>query len=168
MASELIALQQIQGIRQRRVETAEDHLRLCQQQQQKANAALEAARHALADYQQRLPGLIEQLYVDCIGHLVSREFVQGKTHEETRLRARVEDFKAKVLEAQRLLEQAIEAVRQAQITLNKERVKLDALRELIKYEKKKLVLADSRAQAKVLDDLASSKFVRSMVKPTLH
>jgi hypothetical protein len=160
--SDLQSLREVEGIRVRRLQAAEDALRAAQLEERRAKSALNEAKFALEDYQQRLPGLIEQLYVDCIGFVVSREFVQEKTFEEKQLRAKVEDFKAKVVEAEHVLEKAIEAVKQAQIKLNQERTKLDALKELITSEKKKIKLAAARAEAKVLDDLAGSKFVRRM------
>ena len=160
--SDIKALREVEGIRVKRVADAEDGLRKAQQAQKEAEQRLEEARIALADYQQRLPGLIEQLYADCIGHLVSREFLQDKTYEETQLRARVEDYKARVTEAEGLLQKAIQAVKDALIRLNQERVKLDALKELIQAERKKIAIALARAEARVLDDLAGSKFVRAM------
>ena len=160
--SDLTALREVEGIRLRRVDDAEDALLRAQRAQKQAEQALDEARLALEDYQQRLPGLIEQLYADCIGHLVSREFVQDKSYQETRLRAKVEDYKAQVTEAQHRLEQAIEAVQAAVKRLNQERLKLDALRELLKAERKQIALARARADAKVLDELAGSRFVRSM------
>lgn len=162
--SDLKALREVEGIRVRRVDQAEDRLRRAQQRQREAEEALEEARLALADYLQRLPGLIEQVYADCIGHLVSREFVQDRVHEEARLRAKVEDYRGKVAEAEGALQAAIEAVREAQKSLNRERVKLDAMREMIKEERKLLKLVEARAEAKVLDELAGSKFVRAMRK----
>ena len=36
---------------------------------------------------------LNSLYFDCIGYVVSREFVQDKIKDEVRLRAKVEDFK---------------------------------------------------------------------------
>lgn len=160
--SELRALREIEGIWVRRMQRAEDDLRAAQARQRDAAQALENAKAALADYQQRLPGLIEQLYADCIGHLVSREFVQDKTHDEGVLRARVAEFRAEVTEAEKALEAAIEAVKQAQAVLNKERVKLDAMRDLIKDERRKIAVAEGRTLAKALDDLAGAKFVRAL------
>lgn len=160
--SDLKALREVEGIRLRRVDDAEDALLRAQRAQKQAEQALDEARLALEDYQQRLPGLIEQLYADCIGHLVSRAFVQDKSYQETRLRAKVEDHKAQVTEAKQRLEQAIEAVQAAVKRLNQERLKLDALRELLKAERKQIALARARADAKVLDELAGSRFVRSM------
>jgi len=162
--SEIKALREIEGIRAKRVEQAEDDLRKAQKQQREAEQNLQQAREALEDYKQKLPGLIEQLYADCINHLVSREFLAEKTHEETQLRSRVEDYKGKVKEAEKALEAAREAVVQAQKRLNQERMKLDALRELIKTERQKLQVIQARAEAKVLDELAGSKFVRKMRK----
>lgn len=162
--SELRSLREIEGIWVRRLQRAEEALREAQARQRRAAQALEDAKAALADYQQRLPGLIEQLYADCIGHLVSRQFVQDKTHDEGQLRARVAEFRAEVTEAEKTLEAAIEAVKQAQAALNKERVKLDAMRDLIKDERKKLAVAESRSLAKALDDLAGAKFVRALRK----
>jgi hypothetical protein len=57
----------------------------------------------------------------------------------------------------------VEATQAAQLRLKQERMKLDALRELIKAERKNIAVAVARAEAKVLDDLAGSKFVRAMV-----
>jgi flagellar biosynthesis chaperone FliJ len=161
--SDLRALREVEDIRVRRVDDAEDALRLAQQAQKKAEQALEEARQALADYKGKLPGLIEQLYADCIGHLVSREFVQDKVYDETRLRAKVEDYKAQVVEAQNAHEKAIQAAIDALVLLNRERVKLDAIRELIKAERKQIAIAVARTEAKALDDLAGSKFVRAMM-----
>ena len=90
--------------------------------------------------------------------------MQDKTHDEGQLRARVAEFKAAVIEAEKELQAAIEAVTQAQAVLNKERVKLDAMRGLIKDERKKITLAEDRALAKALDDLAGAKFVRALRK----
>jgi len=160
--SDLKALREIEGIRIRRVDDAEDGLRRAQAAQRQAEQTLNEARLALRDYQERLPGLIEQLYADCIGHLVSREFVQDKAYQETRLRAKVEDLKAKVTEAEHGLQAAIDAVNAALKRLNQERLKLDALRELLKAERKQIALARARTEAKVLDELAGSRFVRSM------
>jgi flagellar biosynthesis chaperone FliJ len=162
--SEIKALREIEGIRAKRVEQTEEDLRQAQKRQREADAALSQAREALEDYKRKLPDLIEQLYADCINHLVSREFLAEKTHEETQLRSRVEDFKGKVTEAEKALEAARQAVLETQKRLNQERVKLDALRELIKAERQKLQVIESRAQARVLDELASSKFVRKMRK----
>lgn len=160
--SDIKALREIEGIRIRRVDDAQDALRRAQATQRQAEQALQEARMALEDYRQRLPGLIEQLYADCIGHLVSREFVQDKAHEETRLRAKVEDHKAKVTETEHQLEKAVQQVKDALLRLSQERVKLEALQELLKAEREKLGVARARAEAKVLDDLAGSKFVRRM------
>ena len=67
-------------------------------------------------------------------------------------------------EAEGALKAAIQAVLEAQQVLNRERVKLDARREMIQEERKLLELVEARAEAKVLDELASSKFVRAMRK----
>lgn len=162
--SDLRSLKEIEGIWVRRLEQAEEALRQAQARQQRAVEGLEAARLALADYQRRLPGLIEQLYADCIGHLVTPEFVQDKTHEEGRLRAKIADYRGRVTEAEKELQAAIEAVKQAQAALNRERVKLDAMRDLIKEERKRLAVAEGRSLAKALDDLAGVKFVRALRK----
>jgi len=162
--SDIRALREIEGIRVRRVDDAENNLRLALQKQRQAEEALKQAQAELDDYKQRLPGLIEQLYVDCIHHLVSREFVQDKVYDETRLRSKVEDYKAKVVEATKNLQAARQAVTDAQLRLNMERAKLDALRELILSERRKIQIAFARSEAKVLDDLAGSKFVRAMRK----
>lgn len=162
--SDIRALREIEGIRVRRVDEAEEDLRRELHRQRQAEEALKQAQADLDDYKQRLPGLIEQLYVDCIHHLVSREFVQDKIYDETRLRSKVEDFKAKVVEATKNLQAARQAVTEAQLRLNKERAKLDALRELILSERKKIQIAVARAEAKVLDELAGSKFVRALRK----
>jgi flagellar biosynthesis chaperone FliJ len=161
--SDIGALREVESIRIKRLADAEDALRQAQRAQQRAEQALEEARIALADYQRSLPGLIEKLYADCIGHLVSREFLQGKAYDETRLRAKVESYKAQVVEAEKALENAIQATRSAQQRLAQERMKLDALRELIVSERKRIATAVARAEAKVLDELAGSKFVRAMV-----
>ena len=160
--SQLKSLKEIEGIWVRRLERAEEDLRQAQSRQRSAAQALDEAREALADYVKRLPGLIEQLYADCIGHLVSRQFVQDKAQEEGQLRARVADFRAKVTEAEKELQAAVEAVKQAQATLNRERVRLDAMRDLIRDERKKIAVAEGRSLAKALDDLAGAKFVRAL------
>jgi flagellar biosynthesis chaperone FliJ len=160
--SDIQALREIETIRIRRVEQAEDSLRVMQQRLRQAEQALQEAQAALADYLLRLPQLIEQLYADCIQHLISREVLADKIHDEAQLRSRTEDFKAKVTEAEKNLASARQAVADAQQQLNKERVKLDALRELIKNERQLVLLGQARAQAKVLDDLAGSQFVRKL------
>lgn len=162
--SEIKALREIEGIRVKRVDQAEEHLRTMQRQERLAEQALVDAHQALEDYKRKLPVLIEQLFADCMNQLVSREFLAEKTYEETQLRARVEDYKAKVIESEKALEAARRATQEAQQQLNLERVKLDAMRDLIKAERQKLQVIDARAQAKVLDELASSKFVRKMRK----
>lgn len=160
--TELKSLKEIEGIWIRRLERAEEDLRQAQARQRRAVQNLEEAKEALADYLKKLPGLIEQLYADCIGHLVSRQFVQDKTHGEGQLRARVADFRAKVTEAEKELRAAMEAVLKAQALLNRERVKLDAMRDLIRDERRKMAAAESRTLAKAMDDLAGSKFVRAL------
>lgn len=162
--TQLKSLKEIEGIWVRRLERAEDELRRAQARQARAEQALQAAKEALADYLKRLPGLIEQLYADCIGHLVTRQFVQDKTHEEGQLRAKVADYKGRVTEAEKELQAAIEAVRDAQAALNRERVRLDVMRDLIKDERKRLAVAEARSLAKTLDDLAGVKFVRALHK----
>ena len=162
--SDLRALKEIEGIWARRLERAEEDLRQAQARQQRATRALQEAQSALAEYLQRLPGLIEQLYADCIGHLVSREFVQDKSYEEGQLRAKVAEFRGRVTEAEKELQAAIEAVKNAQLALNRERVKLDAMRGLIRDERKKIAVAEARSLAKALDDLAGAKFVRTLRK----
>jgi flagellar biosynthesis chaperone FliJ len=162
--SEIKALREIEGIRTKRVEQSEEDLRQAQRRQREAENALLMAQEALEDYKRKLPNLIEQLYADCINHLVSREFLAEKTHEESLLRSKVEDYKGKVTEAEKAVEAARDAVLQAQKRLNQERMKLDALRELIKAERQKLQVVESRKEAKVLDELAGSKFVRRMRK----
>lgn len=162
--SELRALREIEGIWIRRLQQAEDDLREAQSQQRRAAQRLDDARLALSDYQKRLPGLIEQLYADCIGHQVSRQFVQDKSHDEGRLRAKVAEFRAEVTDAEKALQAAIAAVQQAQIVLNRQRVRLDAMRDLIKDERKKIEALESRSLAKALDELSGAKFVRAMRK----
>ena len=161
--SDLKALREVEGIRVKRVADAEDAQRAAAQAVVRAEQMLAEARLALQDYQERLPGLIEQLFADCIGHLVSREFVQDKIHEESRLRAKVEDYKAKVTEAQNALQQARDRLEQATARLAQERLKLDALRELLKLERRKVQIGLARAEARALDDLAGAKYVRAMV-----
>lgn len=146
------------------MERAEDALRECQRHEQLAQQALEDARLTLAHYIERLPSLIEQLYVDCIGHLVSLQFIQDKAYDEGKLRARVAEFKAEVTDAEKALAAAIEAVRDAQSVLNKERVKLEAMRDLIKQERIQISIAEGRSLAKTLDDLSGSKFARGLRK----
>ena len=55
-----------------------------------------------------------------------------------------------------------EGVREAQRVLNKERVKLEAMQDLIKEEKIKIAVAEGRTLAKTLDDLSGSKYARQM------
>jgi flagellar biosynthesis chaperone FliJ len=160
--NDLASLKEIESIWGRRLERAEEALRQAQARQLQAVKALAEARAVLADYLERLPGLIEQLYEDCIGHLVSREFVQDKIHDEGQLRAKVADLRAQVTDAEKELQAAIEAVKNTQAVLNRERVRLDAMRDLIKDERKRLAIAEGRRQAKALDDLAGVKFVRAL------
>jgi predicted nucleic acid-binding Zn-ribbon protein len=162
--SELASLIEVEGIWKRRMEQAEEALRAAQRQEQHARQVLENSKVALADYIEQLPGLIEQLYADCIGHIVSRQFVQDKSYDEGRLRARVAELRAEVVEAEKGVEAAIEAVRQAQAALNKERLKLEAMRDLIKQERVKIAVAEGRTLAKALDDLSGAKFARGLRK----
>lgn len=162
--SELASLIEVEGIWKRRMEQAEEALRAAQRQEQHARQVLESAKVSLAHYIEQLPGLIEQLYADCIGHIVSRQFVQDKSYDEGRLRARVAELRAEVVEAKKGVEAAIEAVRQAQAALNKERLKLEAMRDLIKQERVKIAVAEGRTLAKALDDLSGAKFARGLRK----
>lgn len=163
--SELAALREIEAIRRKRVSDAEDALRRAQQALRQSEQALEEARLALARYLQALPGLIEQLFADCIGHLVSREFVQDKTYEETQLRAKVEDYKARVVEAEHALAVAQHAVQTASAHLVQAELKLEAVQALVKDARKRAAVAQARADGRVLDELATARFVRAERKP---
>jgi flagellar biosynthesis chaperone FliJ len=101
------------------------------------------------------------LYSDCIGFVVSREFVQDKVKEEALLRAKVEDYKVQIQEAIEAIKKQQAIVEECTARLNQEQRKYDALGELLEELKKEKRIAQGRADAKVLDDLASSKFVRS-------
>ncbi|MEK9822040.1 MAG: YscO family type III secretion system apparatus protein [Gammaproteobacteria bacterium] len=160
--SQLRPLLEVEGIWQRRTERAEELLRQAQLREQTARAALEQARVALAQYIESLPGLIEQLYADCIGYEVTPQFVQDKAFDEGKLRAHVAELRAEVSDAEKELEAASEGVREAQRVLNKERVKLEAMQDLIKEEKIKIAVAEGRTLAKTLDDLSGSKYARQM------
>jgi flagellar biosynthesis chaperone FliJ len=92
---------------------------------------------------------------------VSREFVQDKIKEEALLRAKVEDYKMQVQEAMEAIKKQQAVVDEANERLQREQRKLDALGELLEELKKEQRIAQGRADAKVLDDLASSKFVRA-------
>jgi len=155
------ALKEIQGIRKGRVEKAEDDLRKAQALLKQRQAEFIQAKEALEKYLQELPGLIESLYADCIGYVVSREFVQDKIKEEALLRAKVEDYKMQVQEAMEAIKKQQAVVDEANERLQREQRKLDALGELLEELKKEQRIAQGRADAKVLDDLASSKFVRA-------
>jgi flagellar biosynthesis chaperone FliJ len=110
---------------------------------------------------QELPGLIVSLYADCIGYVVSKEFVQDKTKEEALLRAKVEDYKMQVTEAMEAIKKQQAVVDEANQRLNQEQRKYDALGEMLAELKKQQRIEQGRADAKVLDDLASSKFIRN-------
>lgn len=155
------ALKEIQGIRKGRVEKAEDDLRKAQALLKQRQAEFIQAKEALENYLQALPDLIESLYADCIGYIVSREFVQDKTKEEALLRAKVEDYKMQVQEAMEAIKKQQAVVEEANERLNREQRKYDALGELLDEIKKEQKIAQGRADAKVLDDLASSKFIRT-------
>lgn len=155
------ALKEIQGIRKGRVEKAEDDLRKAQALLKQRHAEFLQAKEALEKYLQELPELIKSLYSDCIGFVVSREFVQDKIKEEALLRAKVEDYKMQVQEAMEAIKKQQEVVDEANERLQREQRKLDALGELLDELKKEQRIAQGRADAKVLDDLASSKFVRA-------
>jgi flagellar biosynthesis chaperone FliJ len=161
---DLKALKEIEGIRISRVERAEDELRKAQAIVVQRQNELQQAQIALENYVKELPALIEALYTDCIGYIVSRAFVQDKVAEEALLRAKVEDFKHQVEEARQALKKAEDAVQEAQDNLNREKRKLDALGELIGEIKKGVAIERGRAEAKVIDELASSKFVRNRAK----
>lgn len=155
------ALQEIQGIRKGRVEKAEDDLRKAQALLKQRQAEFIQAKEALEKYLQELPGLIESLYSDCIGYVVTREFVQDKIKDEALLRAKVEDYKMQVTEAMEAIKKQQAVVEEANERLNREQRKYDALGELLDEMKKEQRIAQGRADAKVLDDLASSKFIRA-------
>jgi flagellar biosynthesis chaperone FliJ len=155
------ALKEIQGIRKGRVEKAEDDLRKAQALLKQRQAEFIKAKEALEKYLQELPGLIESLYSDCIGYIVSREFVQDKIKDEALLRAKVEDYKMQVTEAMEAIKKQQAVVDEANERLQREQRKFDALGELLDELKKEQRIAQGRADAKVLDDLASSKFIRT-------
>ena len=155
------ALKEIQGIRKGRVEKAEDDLRKAQALLKQRQAEFIQAKDALEKYLQELPGLIESLYSDCIGYVVTREFVQDKIKDEALLRAKVEDYKMQVTEAMEAIKKQQAVVDEANERLHREQRKFDALGELLDEMKKEQRIAQGRADAKVLDDLASSKFVRA-------
>ena len=155
------ALKEIQGIRKGRVEKAEDDLRKAQALLKQRQAEFIQAKEALEKYLQELPGLIESLYSDCIGYVVSREFVQDKIKDEALLRAKVEDYKMQVQEAMDAIKKQQAVVDEANERLQREQRKFDALGELLDEMKKEQRIAQGRADAKVLDDLASSKFIRT-------
>lgn len=158
---ELKALLEIRGIRKRRVEEAEDALRKAQAQLERRRVELKEAEQALADYVNELPALIQRLYEDVIGFEITQNFLQEKVRRERELRARVEDFKARVKEAADAVEQAKKHVQACAEKLKKEQLKLDALDELIQSIKNNRKLAKARADAKVLDELANARFVRA-------
>ena len=166
--SQIRSLREVEGIWQRRTERAEEALRQAQLREQTARTALEQARVALAHYIERLPGLIEQLYADCIGYEVTPQFVQDKAFDEGRLRAHVAELQAKVTDAEKELSAAVEGVREAQRVLNKERVKLETMQDLIKQEQIKIAVAEGRSLAKTLDDLAGAKYARQMREAMNH
>jgi flagellar biosynthesis chaperone FliJ len=155
------ALREIQGIRKGRVEKAEDDLRKAQALLKQRHTEFLQAKEALEKYVQELPSLIESLYSDCIGYVISREFLQDKIKDEALLRAKVEDYKMQVKEAMEAIKKQQAVVEEASQRLNQEQRKLDALGELLDEIKKEQKIAQGRADAKVLDDLASSKFVRT-------
>jgi flagellar biosynthesis chaperone FliJ len=158
---ELKALLEIRGIRKRRVEEAEDALRKAQAQLERRRLELKQAEQALADYLNELPSLIKRLYEDVIGFEITQNFLQEKVRRERELRARVEDFKARVKEATDAVEKAKKYVDECAEKLKKEQLKLDALDELIQNIKNNRKLAKARADAKVLDELANARFVRA-------
>jgi flagellar biosynthesis chaperone FliJ len=162
--SQIRPLREVEGIWQRRTERAEEALRQAQLREQTARTTLEQARLTLAHYTEHLPGLIEQLYADCIGYKVTTLFVQDKAFDERKFRAHVAELQAKVTDAEKELNFSVDAVREAQRVLNKERVKLEAMQHLIKQEKIKIAVAEGRSLAKTLDDLAGAKYTRQMRK----
>ncbi|MDI9331884.1 MAG: hypothetical protein QM527_11370 [Alphaproteobacteria bacterium] len=155
-----MSLREIERIRIKRVADAERDLRLAKEEKINAEKKLIEAQDALQSYQRQLPSLIEKLYSDCIGRFVTTDFVQGKVHNEVKLRAKTEDLKAQVTLQTKQLDLAKEQEIKAQQNLIQQNAKFEAIQVMLKEEKKSDQIKKRRLEGKVLDDLASSKYVR--------
>jgi len=147
-------------IRQRRLDRAEAKVREAELALQAAQRALEEARRALQDYIDSLPGLIRELYESVMHTEISKSYLNTLTRKEGLLRAKVEDFKASLDDAEQAVIDRKSELDEAQAVQRRESVKLDTLKDLEKVELKKLQIEEQRQLGRQIDELASAQYVR--------
>lgn len=159
-AESAAALRQLLPIRQRRLDRASTRVRECELALQMAKQALEDANKALEDYVNNLPKLINELYESAMNTEITKQHLNTLTRKEGLLRAKVEDFRASVDDAQQAVEARHKELQEAQAIQRRESVKLDTLKDLEQIELKKLQIEEQRQLGRQIDELASAQYVR--------
>lgn len=91
---------------------------------------------------------------------ITKQHLNTLTRKEGLLRAKVEDFRASVDDAQQAVEARHKELQEAQAIQRRESVKLDTLKDLEQIELKKLQIEEQRQLGRQIDELASAQYVR--------
>jgi flagellar biosynthesis chaperone FliJ len=155
------SLKTVLGIREKRVKRAEERLQAAARALASAQDLWEQAHLTLNRYRLELPGRIEKLYADCMGRPISRDDLQAKAEQESILRAHLSNLSATERDRDHQLKLAREEKQAAEQALGQERLRADAMAELLKAERAKWFMAVQRREAKAMDDFANAKYLRN-------
>lgn len=156
---QLSTLKTLSQIRHKRVEDAQMGVLLAHRQLTEKKDKLVEAQKELADYQKELPTLIETLYKDVINHKIDVLILQDKVAQEVRLTHHLEILQGNEKDATKAVSEAEQHLSSAQGHLQAQERKKDATDELVKKAVQKSKKDAERALGKVIDELASMRYV---------
>lgn len=147
------------GIRTRRLEEAERRVNLAVGALYQAQQEVLQKEQQLADYEQKLPGLVDGIYLQIMGKKADVKTVEEAVLKEKKLYTVREDHVAQVAQAKKVLEEKEIAVTAARQHRQKEENRRDGLVDVKKEADQLKRIENERKEAKILDELATVKFV---------
>jgi septal ring factor EnvC (AmiA/AmiB activator) len=151
-------------IREKRLRQAQTEVYIAHQRIEEKEGEIKKEAEALKKYEEELPELIRQLYLDVLGAKVDVSYVQEKVQTEIKLTQKKQDYLLRIKQLETELEQAQEALRQAQANMAKQERKKEGMQELMKDHHRQQKRAEDQKLAKVIDELASLKYIKQSKK----
>lgn len=153
-------LDTLASLREKRLREAQTAVYVANQRIDALVQEVEKEKEKLAEYEKKLPELIEQLYLDVIGKKVDVPYVQEKQQMELKLIQKKDVLLNQVKEVEDQLAKARVALQEALVHLSRQERKKEGMSELLDARDKRRKLEEDKKLAKVMDELASLKYVR--------
>lgn len=155
-------LRTLELVRERRLEKAQRALYGAVLAQKKAQEEFTSAKAILADFVERLPGIVEVLFRPVMNKPTDVPVIGEILQEELQLTKKVAQLEKEVLTKQTSLEAAnaqVEAARAALMACERKKLALD---ELVKQDNVVQYRTAQKQLGKVLDEFSGNRYVAKM------